>query len=75
MLLYHPRSSTRTSHATDVPAIPPDLGPTFLDIAHGANAGEHLVSTKTLDALSRIGWWPTQQADVDRFVAACDCVR
>ena len=56
-----------------MPVIPPDLRPTFLDLAHGSNTGGHLGTAKTLDALMLVGWWPTMRADVDRFVAACDC--
>ena len=75
LLLYRARSSSRSTITPDVPVIPPDLRPTFLDLAHGSHVGGHLGASKTLHALSRIGWWPTQRADVDRFVAACDCVR
>ena len=58
-----------------MPVIPPDLRPTFLDLAHGSNTGGHLGTAKTLDALMLVGWWPTMCTDVNCFVAACDCVR
>ena len=75
LLVYAPRKSSRIANSTTVPVIPPDLRPTFLDLAHGSNNGGHLGTAKTLDALTLVGWWPTIRADVDRFVAACDCVR
>ena len=76
MLVRTAPASAPPSHPRKaLPVVPPLFRPTFLELAHGAGAGGHLGSSKSLLMLLQWAWWPSCRASVDDFVAACVCVR
>jgi hypothetical protein len=76
LLLRTAPASAPASHSRlPLPVVPPSLQPTFLDLAHGADAAGHLGSSKSLLALLQWAWWPHCRASMDAFVQACVCVR
>ena len=76
MLMRSAPASAPASHSRlPLPVVPLSLQPTFLDLAHGADAGGHLGSSKSLLALLQWAWWPHCRASMDDFVKACVCVR
>jgi hypothetical protein len=70
-----PPSAPASHSRLPLPVVPPLFRPAFLELAHGAGAGGHLGSTKSLLMLLQWAWWPSCRASVDAFVAACVCVR
>ena len=69
-MIQRPRKGT-IARQTPIPIIPPSLRKKILREAHNSAVGGHGGTFRTAEALKKIVWWPSMEADIEAHVKQC----